>query len=279
MFSGLAAIGNHFGEGNFMKRQIIRVVFGLGALALLSSLWAAERSNVGKWQEGTGWGWIWGENDEVGSLNAMTDASRLAAVLMIKKGKTYDLGVLYDRTSYKWPGHSPGEIMSFRSPEGVKRQADLPFVPDDGSKTAWHSCALFMNDNVATQIDGLAHATEGEDNHWYNGFTEGEWGGDFGPRKCDASTIPPIVARGVLVDVAGYKNVQALPGHYPITPEDLQGALAKQGTKLRPGDVVLIRTGTLSFWGESGADHEKVAEHRPASPSNRRSGSSRSTAR
>src|SRR5574341_1518434 len=65
---------------------------------------------------------------------------------------------------------------------------------------AEHSCALFMNDNVATQIDGLGHATEGADDHWYNGFAEKGWGGNWGPRKCDASTIPPIVARGVLID-------------------------------------------------------------------------------
>lgn len=244
-----------------MKRFIAFAALGAFTLALLGTLWAAERTSEGKWREGHGWGWVWGEDDEVGSLNAMTDASRLAAVGLIKQGKTYDLGVLYDRRSYKWPGHSAGEIMSFRSPEGVKRQADFAFVPEDGSHTAWHSCALFMNDNVATQIDGLAHATEGEDNHWYNGFTEAQWGGDFGPRKCDAASIPPIVARGVLIDVAGYKGVAALPGHYPITPEDLQGALKKQGTELRAGDVVLIRTGALSFWGETGADHDKIGEH------------------
>ena len=80
-------------------------------------------------------------------------------------------------------------------------------------KTAWHSCALFINDNVATQIDGLGHVTAGEDNHWVNGFTEKDWGGNWGPRKCDGPTIPPIMARGVMIDVAGYKNVEALPSY------------------------------------------------------------------
>ena len=41
-------------------------------------------------------------------------------------------------------------------------------------------------------------------------------------------TIPPIVARGVMIDVAGYKNTDALPSSYEITVEDLQGALARQ---------------------------------------------------
>jgi kynurenine formamidase len=134
-------------------------------------------------------------------------------------------------------------------------------VANDGLGTAWHSCALFINDNVATQIDGLGHATMGKDNHWYNGFTESAWGGDWGPRKCDASTIPPIVARGVLIDVAGYKGREALPPFYPITVDDLGGALRKQKTQLRPGDVVLVRTGTLRFWGETGADHQLIGEH------------------
>jgi kynurenine formamidase len=135
----------------------------------------------------------------------------------------------------------------------------LPFVVGDPSQTAWHSCALFINDNVGTQIDGLGHVTVGDDDHWYNGFKEKDWGGDWGVRKCDAITIPPIVARGVLIDIAGFKGMDVLPGHYAITVEDLEAALRKQNSPLKPGDVVLIRTGTLRDWGETGADHGKIA--------------------
>ena len=213
------------------------------------------------WQSGRGWGWIWGPDDEVGALNAQTSQSVLAALHLVKEGKVYDLGVTYDRNSFKWPGHSPGEIITFRSPEGVKRQNDPAAIAGNEAGTAWHSCALFINDNVATQIDGLGHATTGNDNHWYNGFKEEDHGGDWGPRKCDATTIPPIITRGVLIDVAGFKGVDALPAHYSITVDDIQGALREQGTELKPGDTVLIRTGTLRYWGESGADHEKIAEH------------------
>src|SRR5262245_42204592 len=91
-----------------------------------------------KWRKGKGWGWVWVAQDERGSLNEMSDASRAAALRLAKQGKVYDLGVLYDRTSYKWPGHSPGEIIAFRTPEGVKRQGDLPGVlQDNPSRTAW----------------------------------------------------------------------------------------------------------------------------------------------
>jgi len=94
------------------------------------------------WTKGKGWG-PWGKDDEVGALNAMTPATIKAALSLAKEGKVYDLGINYDAESFKWPGHAPAAIMTFRGPERV----------------AWHSCAIFMSDNVATQIDGLARWT------------------------------------------------------------------------------------------------------------------------
>jgi len=252
-----------FGGDPIMRRQLLLITLIAGISIGFSLDWMATgQSQMKKWQKGKGWGWVWSKDDEVGALNEMTDASRLAALRLADRGQVYDLGVLYDRTSYKWPGHSPGEIISFRTPEGVKRQGDLPdIVNNNDSKTAWHSAALFINDNVATQIDGLGHATEGDDNHWYNGFVEKDWGGNWGVRKADAATIPPIVARGVMIDVAGSKGLDALPGNYQITATNLEQALQKQKTQLKPGDVVLIRTGTLRYWGETGSDHAKIAAH------------------
>ncbi len=256
------------------RRQFVSCLAAM-AVGVFGGVWAMQAAQsqpaTKGWQKGKGWGWIWGKSDEIGALNAMTDATRSAALRLVQHGKVYDLGIMYDRTSYKWPGHSPGEIIAFRTPEGVKRQQDLPGLVGadvNARGTAWHSNALFMNDNVATQIDGLGHVTEGPDcehklaDHWYNGFTEAEWGGNWGPRKCDAGGIPPIVARGVLIDVAGSKQVDALPSHYEITPADLETALKKQKTELRPGDIVLIRTGTLRYWGETGDDKDgKIKEH------------------
>ena len=237
--------------------KAMRLPLAVSALLAVITLAPANAAEMKKWKQGQGWGWVWGPKDEVGALNEMSAASRLAALRTVKQGKIFDLGVTYDRDSFKWPGHSPGEIMTFRSPEGVKRQGDFPPAK---TGTAWHSCALFINDNVATQIDGLCHAVHGNDNHWYNGFKEKDWGGDWGPRKADASGIPPIVARAVMIDVAGYKQVEALPAHYGITVADLQGALKKQQTRIRPGDVVLIRTGAIKYWANM-EDREKLAAH------------------
>jgi kynurenine formamidase len=220
-------------------------------------------TSVKGWVKGKGWGG-WGKKDEVGALNAITPQTIKAALGLVKKGQVYDLGVPYDKDSFKWPGHSAAEIIMYRSPEGIKRQGDFAPVVDpeaNRAKMAWHTCAVFINDNVGTQIDGLGHVTTGADNHWYNGFKEADWGGNFGIRKCDATTIPPIITRGVLIDVAGYRKVDALPAHYEITADDLQGALRQQKTALKPGDTVLVRTGELRYWGKNGANHDKLREH------------------
>src|SRR6185503_17126961 len=176
--------------------------------------------------KGKGWGWTWGKEDQVGALNAVkSPAAVLRALREVKTGKVYDLGVRVDQSTFKWPGHSPTQIISYRSPEGVKRGKDIQAFVQSKHQTGFHSCALFISDNVGTQIDGLGHITTGADNHWYNGFTEDQWGGDFGIRKCGAETIPPVIARGVLLDIAGAEGVDALPSKYAIGIADLEAAL------------------------------------------------------
>lgn len=233
------------------------MVRSVGFLLLFSALLPAQG-----WVKGKGYGWVYGQRDEVGALNAINTPARIAASLAaVKKGNVYDLGVRVDRTSYKWPGHSPTEVMSFRSPEGVKTGKDIGGFVNHPKQMAFHSAALFISDNVGTQIDGLGHITKGADNHWYNGFKENPDAGDFGLRKADADTIPPVIGRAVLIDVAAWKGVDALPANFAIGPKELQAALAKEGEDVQPGDIVMIRTGTLRYWGETGADHAKIAEH------------------
>jgi kynurenine formamidase len=214
------------------------------------------------WVKGKGYGWVYGKQDEIGALNAINSPAKiLEALRAVKTGKVYDLGIRIDRTSYKWPGHSPTEVMSYRSPEGVKRGKDISGFDNHPKQLGFHSCALYISDNVGTQMDGLGHITTGADNHWYNGFREAEYGGDFGVMKADADTIPPIIGRAVLIDVAGWKGVDALPANFAIGPKELQQALAAQSIDVQPGDIVMVRTGTLRYWGETGSDHANLARH------------------
>jgi kynurenine formamidase len=59
--------------------------------------------------------------------------------------------------------------------------------------------------------------------------------------------LPPSVARGVLIDVLGFKGVRSLPDNYQTTRQELEGALAAQRVSLRPGDIVLLRGGKITL--------------------------------
>jgi kynurenine formamidase len=232
------------------------------AFVLLASFVYAQDLPVKGWTKDEGYGAVYGKEDQVGALNAITDPAHvLRALRDVKTGRVYDLGIRIDRTSYKWPGHSPTEIMSFRSTDGLRRTKDIPSFSSSAKRLGFNSCALFISDNVGTQIDGLAHFTRGDESAWYNGFRDREHATDFGVMRADADTIPPVIGRAVMIDVAGWKGVDALPSNFPIGQKELEAALANQQTVLQPGDIVFIRTGTLRYWGETGADHAAIARH------------------
>jgi kynurenine formamidase len=220
-----------------------------------------------KWEKGKGWGWVWGEDDELGNLNELSPELTLKALSKVKEGNVYDLGLAYDRRSYKFVGHSSGEIMSFRTPEGLllhPGDKELAFVKEDNSlNTTWASNALFISDNVATQIDSLGHIYEGDPPHTYNGFRSEDIQSDFGLLKLGADTIPPIVAPATMIDVAASVGKDPLPESFGIGPDHLKEALDKQGVDIDPLDVVLVRTGTGGVWLDGsgvGANNDEVAK-------------------
>jgi kynurenine formamidase len=222
-----------------------------------------------RWQKGKGWGHVWGAGDELGNLNELSPELTRKALALAKQGKVYDLGLLYDRRSFRWPGHSPGEILTFRNQHGEFAQRDLSFVVDpkaNSLKTSFASCALFVSDNVATQLDGYGHLSIGEGNEaqYYNGFKAGEVLGNWGLMKLGVETVPPIVAPATMIDIAGFVGQDPLPSNFAIGPDLLQQALSRQGVDIEPLDVVLIRTGTAGVWikGDGvGANQEDVARH------------------
>ena len=185
----------------------------------------------------------WGPADEIGTLNMMTDASRFDVLKQVAGGKIYDLGVdlfvgmptccaaFGDQTYQIWMTHTPAR----------GNAKELQSYSGDG---------VSMYTHTGTHIDALSHF--GLNGKIWNQVSAGDALGVRGWTKSGADKYPPIVARGVLIDVARSKNVAHLPASYSITVADLQEALKKQRTTLRPGDVVLMRTGLMTLWpGES----------------------------
>ena len=91
------------------------------------------------------------------------------------------------------------------------------------------------------QIDGLGHL--GEDGEFYNCHQGKDFAAITGLTKLDISQIPPMVARGVLIDVAKHFGVSHLSAAQPISTQDLQGAMKEQDITVREGDVILLHTG------------------------------------
>jgi kynurenine formamidase len=101
-----------------------------------------------------------------------------------------------------------------------------------------------MPEHSGTHIDALAHQAE---NLTLHGGVHVDSGiqTSVGFRVLGIDTMAPLVARGVLLDVAGEQPLE--PDH-SITPEQLQRAATDAGVEIREGDVVLVRTGYGALW-------------------------------
>ena len=71
--------------------------------------------------------------------------------------------------------------------------------------------------------------------------------------RLGVENVGALTTRGVLIDVAAFKNMPMLAGGYEITAADLQGALKRQSVEIRAGDIVLIHTGWGSLWMKDNA--------------------------
>lgn len=104
--------------------------------------------------------------------------------------------------------------------------------------------------HVGTHIDALAHVSH--DGKMYGGVDAQEAGRGGKYDELGVHTIAPMIRRGVLLDVAGTRGVSRCEGGEEITVDDLDRTLERQGTTVKPGDVVLIRSG----WGQLFAEGE-----------------------
>lgn len=190
----------------------------------------------------------WGAADEIGTLNMMTPASRSAVLARVDGGRLYDLSVEYFVGMPSWYllGDPRYQFWLTHTPRGTAVDDPAGVGVTSNEEVAYTGDAISMYTHTGTHIDALNHfGLRGE---IWNGFTADEHLGDRGWRKAGVEKFPPIVARGVLIDVASLKGLDVLPASYRITRADLQDALRAQRVRLEPGDVVLIRGGRMQAW-------------------------------
>ena len=114
---------------------------------------------------------------------------------------------------------------------------------------ALYDDALTMSTHSGTHFDSLNHVGYGD--KIFNGFDSTRYLGNKGWTKAGADQIPPLITRGILLDVPAEKGVAMLPDAYEITIQDIERTLIRQGVTLQSGDAVLIRTGRMTVWPDA----------------------------
>jgi len=194
------------------------------------------------------WG-RWGEDDELGTLNNITDDVRRTAARAVRHGRSvscaWEVGV----------------------PEGMERStttcpcaADMPgaenmpaaFRHDRRWGFSNEQLGFVFHGNTTTHLDSPCHIFW--DGAMYNGrsheLVDATTGSAWAAVTAAANGI---VTRGVLLDVARAREVSSLEPGQGVFPADLEEAERRQGVRVRSGDAVLLRTGYGRVRHEGGA--------------------------
>jgi kynurenine formamidase len=148
--------------------------------------------------------------------------------------------------SWQLMGDPPYQIWMTHTPHGTVVEGVPGFPKEMPQYVSYSGDTVLMYTHTGTHIDTLNHY--GYNGQIYNNFTEHEHLGSRHWEVSGADKMPPIVARGVLLDFAALRGVEMLPDRYGITPEDVEECMAAQGVEVQEGDVVLIRTGRMKNW-------------------------------
>ncbi|WP_326793518.1 MULTISPECIES: cyclase family protein [unclassified Streptomyces] len=189
-----------------------------------------------------------GPADEIGMLNLMTDESRAAAWTAADPTSIYDLSVDYHVGMPSWAGLGDPtyQIWMSHTPVGSVNEDVLNLGEEQNRHVTYSGDCIAMYTHTGTHLDALNHF--GLDGEVWNNVRADR---DLGSRhwlKNGADRHPPVIARGVLLDVAAAAGVDVLPDSHRITAEELQEVMDRQGSHIQVGDVVLIRTGRMHLW-------------------------------
>ena len=151
----------------------------------------------------------WGANDEIGAANYLTPALALAAARLVKTGKVYSLGITVNTTTPAFPPRTcsiyivqPGQV-----------GAATGLGP---TNTTYNDDILNCWTGIGTQLDGLGHIGVGD--RYYNGNKWAEFADMTGLKKLGVEKIPPMVARGVLLDMAALSRRRRRQGRHRLQP-------------------------------------------------------------
>ena len=202
----------------------------------------------------------WGADDQIGNLNLLNSETVLQAAKLIKTGKVYSLGVPIDSNT---PAFAPrGMNVWVVQPDqqhGGKPYPNMTY--NDDMISGWFG--------IGSQLDGLGHIGD-PDGMYYNCNHSNDIAKITGLTRLGIETVPPIVTRGIILDMAAHFGVEFMDAGQMFSVEDVQAVEEKQGTAVQEGDVVLFHTGWTDakleaepdVWvaGEPGQS-EEVAEY------------------
>ncbi len=228
-----------------MQRIFLTTVTSLLLLAAFTATTTAAERAVGISP--------WGPADEIGRLNLITAKSQAAVLSRLAGGKNYDLSVEYfiGMPSWQAAGDPHYQMWMTHTPHGTVIDDPLKLGKQMNEHVSYTGAAISMYTHMGTHIDALNHF--GLDGKIWNGFSAAEHAGDRGWQVAGVENFPPIIARGILIDVAASKGLDMLADGYRVTRDDLEMALKKQKTELQVGDVVLIRTGRMQRYEDTAA--------------------------
>ena len=178
----------------------------------------------------------WGPDDEIGAANLVTPERTLQALKLVKQGVSHPLGIVVDPNMPAFPPRSMTlQVVSPGQHNGRSLEGDFGWniTYNDDLAQLWFG--------IGPQLDGLGHLAEG--GMYYNCNDARDFVSVSGLKKLGTHNVPPIVARGVMVDMTRHMGVDALAGGQPISSADIRAAAAAQGVEFREGDVILVHTG------------------------------------
>jgi kynurenine formamidase len=189
------------------------------------------------------WG-RWGDDDEIGTINLITDDVVKAAAKEIKTGKRFALGIPMDEN-----GPQVGAVPGRENPVREMIMADSPMTGDPSDFTTSDD-KVTMGIQSCTHWDALSHVSyEGK---LFNGVPSSVIT-EAGAARMGIDKITTLVSRGVLLDVARARGVDEVEDGHAITGDDLDAAAALAQVKVKPGDVIMLRTGRMARFLAEGA--------------------------